>query len=105
MQQYKKTLELSKSTAGVAQQASSKIYLGHLSLVPTSEAPRQMKACQGIEERRNALEQQIKRFFRMYVANPPTKIVCDFDPSSAEPHRPTHIIVEFRCPEQASEAL
>lgn len=104
-QQYKKTLEFSQSNPGPAAEASSRIYLGHLALVPPNEDSKQMKASQSVTERRRAVEQQLHRFFRTYVANPPSQIVCDFDEISTEPHCPRHVIVEFHSVEEAREAL
>lgn len=104
-EQYKKTLELTKSTPGAAPSTSSRMYLGQLALVPANENPSQLKACQPTTERRRAVEQQLHSFFRTYVANPPINIVCSFDDDSADPHCPRHVIVEFRSPEEAHEAL
>jgi hypothetical protein len=104
-EKYKKTLELTKSSPGSAPQASSRVYLGHLVLVPENVNPKQMKASQSVTERRRAVEQQLNSFFRTYVANPPVKIVCDFDDISTEPHCPRHVIAEFCSTEEAREAL
>jgi len=104
-EQYQKTLELSKTNPGRAAEASSRIYLGHLALLPASDTPYQMKACSSVTERRLAIKQQLQRFFMTYVANPPINVVCDFDPLSVEPHCPSHIIIEFCSPEEAREAL